>query len=217
MINFVYFDLGGVIVKDFTETNKWEKLKKEWGITTKQNIEFEEFWEEYEPRVCAGMHINDLIPPINKQFGTKIPLRHSLLNDFVDRFRSNKSIWPIVNKMKKICRVGLLTNMYPDMLSTIQKQGILPNVKWDVVIDSSIEGYLKPERQLFEIAQERAKIEKREILFVENSMQHIKAAREFGWQTFFYDSADYSKSSHKLSKLLQYYQQRNVFKMINSD
>ena len=33
MISFVYFDVGGVVILDFSGTNKWEMVKKEWGIT----------------------------------------------------------------------------------------------------------------------------------------------------------------------------------------
>jgi hypothetical protein len=33
MTKFVYFDVGGVLIKDFSKTNKWEELKKAKNIT----------------------------------------------------------------------------------------------------------------------------------------------------------------------------------------
>ncbi len=47
MISFVYFDLGGVVIRDFSGTNKWEEVKQEWGLTDK-------YWDEFEPKLCAG-------------------------------------------------------------------------------------------------------------------------------------------------------------------
>lgn len=32
MIKFIYFDVGGVAIRDFNGTDKWENLKKELGI-----------------------------------------------------------------------------------------------------------------------------------------------------------------------------------------
>ena len=121
-----------------------------------------------------------------------------MLSDFVNRFESNPSIWPVIEEIKKTCQVGLLTNAYPRMLTEIQRRGILSPIAWDVIIDSSVVGFQKPDRQIFEIAQEKAKINLKEILFVENSPEHVRAAQIFGWQTFLYDSLHPHQSSQKL-------------------
>ena len=54
MVSFVYFDVGGVVVLDFSSTDKWEQLKKELSITKNNDAESESFWDKYEPRVNAG-------------------------------------------------------------------------------------------------------------------------------------------------------------------
>lgn len=36
MIKFVYFDIGGVVVKDFSGNNKWNEMKKFMGV--KKNL-----------------------------------------------------------------------------------------------------------------------------------------------------------------------------------
>ncbi|MBI3559055.1 HAD family hydrolase [Candidatus Gottesmanbacteria bacterium] len=120
-------------------------------------------------------------------------------NGFVNRFEKNESIWPILEKAKKRFRVGLLTNMYPGMLNLIKNHNLLPQINWNVIVDSSIEKTAKPDPKIFEIAQNKAGVSGKEILFIENSEGHVKAASDFGWQTFWYDSKNYQQSSRNLS------------------
>ncbi len=200
MISFVYFDLGGVAILDFSGTNKWGELKKEWGITPEKEAEFNSFWQRYEKEICISRDVETLLPQLKKKFWTILPPNYSILTDgFVNRFEANKSIWPVIEKIKKRVRIGLLTNSYLGMLRAIKSKAILPDIKWDVIVDSSVEGWQKPDPLIFELAEKRAGVEKSEILFVENSPAHIKAAQKAGWQTFLYDPRDPESSSLRLS------------------
>jgi FMN phosphatase YigB (HAD superfamily) len=202
MIKFVYFDVGGVLIKDFTANGKWLELQKELGIKPEQEKEFTEFYDEYEPEVCLGREVDSLIPMMEDKFGIKVPGGYSFLKDgFVKRFEVNKSIWPVVEKIQVKCKVGMLTNMYPGMLDAIMESGLLPKANWAAVVDSSVDKVKKPDRQIFELAQKRAGVPAEEILFVENGAKHIKAAAEYGWQTFLYDSKNYEGESKRLEEM----------------
>jgi HAD superfamily hydrolase (TIGR01509 family) len=205
MIKFIFFDVGGVLLKDFTGTGKWLELQKELGIMPEQETDFIDLYDKYEPEVCLGRDVDSLLPLIEKKFGVKIPQGYSFLKDgFVNRFEKNESIWPVVEEIQQKYPVGLLTNMYPGMLEAIKEKGLLPNANWAAVIDSSIDKVKKPDKGIFELAEKRAGFSGQEILFVENGAKHVKAASEFGWQTFLYDSKDYEKSSRELSQLLNH-------------
>jgi FMN phosphatase YigB (HAD superfamily) len=202
-IDFVYFDLGGVAILDFSGTDKWSQLKKELGISAEKEKQFEDFWEKYEPELCLGKRDTDsLLPLMKRELSISIPDNYSLLVDgFVNRFEANRSIWPVIDKIHKVCKVGLLTNAYTGMLDAIKKKGILPDITWDIVVDSSIVGLQKPDSKIFWLAQEKAKANGKEILFVENSPKHVKASEQFGgWQTFLYDSSNPEVSSLKLTE-----------------
>lgn len=201
MIKFVYFDVGGVLIKDFTATGKWLELQKELGIKPEQEKEFIEFYDKYEPEVCLGREVDSLIPMMEDKFGIKVPEGYSFLKDgFVKRFEVNKSIWPVVDKIQTKCKVGMLTNMYPGMLDAIREAGLLPKANWVAVIDSTVDKVKKPDRAIFELAQKKAGVLAEEILFVENGAKHVKAAAECGWQTFLYDSKNYEEASNKLEE-----------------
>lgn len=205
VISFVYFDLGGVVVLDFSGTNKWAQLKKELGVPANRYKEFDHLYiDKYEPEVNIGRDVETIIPLIEKRFGSKLPGGYSLLKDgFVARFETNRSIWPVITLIHKKCKIGMLTNAYPNLLKAVKKRGLLPKVRWDVIIDSSTEGVRKPEPAIFKLAEQRSGVRGKKILFVENTYKHIQAAKLFGWQTFLYDPIQPEDSSTKLAKLFK--------------
>lgn len=202
-IKFIYFDVGGVLLLDYSGNNKWEEMKKGMGIEQNKSQDFERIWEAYNKRVCLDYDVDEIVPILEKELSLTLPSNYSLLEDFVSRFDLNHSIWPIVKSAEEKYGLGLLTNMYPRMLSLIQKSELIPNINWDVVIDSSIVGCQKPESQIYEISEQRAKTEGNEILFIENGIENIEAAKKRGWQTFLYDPQKPEESSQSLSKILE--------------
>lgn len=159
---------------------------------------FADFWRQRERENCTTRNIETLLPILKEKFGAKIPKNYSLLDAFVKRFEKNESIWPVLEIINKTTKIGLLTNQYLHMFEAIKKRNILPPIKWDIIIDSSIVGYIKPDEEIFKIAQDKSGVSKEEILFIDNSRWNIEGARKFGWQTFFYDASDYETSSKDL-------------------
>lgn len=202
MIKFVYFDLGGVIIKDFTATNKWADLKKELGIA-QDDKKFDEFWDKYEHELCVGRNTESLIPLLKKEFNIKHSQSYSLLKDgFIKRFEKNKLIWPLISDSVKSFKIGILTNMYPHMLSEIKKAKLLPNILWDVIIDSSIVKLEKPNQSIYRLAEKEADAKGNEILFIDNTFKNLEAAQNLNWQIFFYDSYNIPESNQRLKHLL---------------
>jgi HAD superfamily hydrolase (TIGR01509 family) len=199
MVSFVYFDVGGVVMKDFSGSAKWKDLEMELGIAEDSYIDFTKFWDSYEPELCRGKEADSLLPVISKHFGIIVPLNYSIMREgFVSRFEENKSIWPVVTEVQKTHKTGLLTNMYPGMLNAIHARKLLDDFAWDVTIDSSVVGFQKPDHQIYEIAQERAGVKPSEILFIDNSAKNIEGAKKAGWQTFHYDATNPQKASKEL-------------------
>lgn len=198
MIKFVYFDVGGVVISDLTANNGWVQMKKDLGVTPEIDEHFEKFFDKYEAEVCIGRDIESLVSMMRKKFSLHFPKDYSFMTDFVNRFDSNPSIWPVIDEIHKFCSIGLLTNMYPKMLNVIIKNNLFPKVKWDSIVDSSVEKVRKPDKEIFKIAEMRAGFSGKDILFVDNGVKHVQAASKFGWQTFLYDPTTPEKSSSDL-------------------
>jgi putative hydrolase of the HAD superfamily len=195
--------LGGVVALDFSCTDGWAQLKRELKIPVEKYGKFEAFWDAHEPEVCAGKDVESLMPLLKKEFGSEMPKGYSLLRDgFVSRFKPNEHILPVIEKARKARQVGLLTNMYPGMLDEIMRRGIAPKDGWNAVVDSSVVGAQKPEPEIFRIAEGAAKVRGGSILFIDNSVKNVDAAKRFGWETFLYDPNHAAESSKSLSALL---------------
>lgn len=198
MISFVYLDVGGVVIRDFSANDCWTDLLSELGIAERNKPAFDRIWEAHSELVCTTFDVDSLLPILKQQLGLMLPDDYSLLRGFVTRFRKNTTIWPSIDEIHRHVPVGLLTNMYPRMMAEILSVGILPDVEWDVVIDSSREGIQKPSSEIFRLAETKARARAEEILFVDNSKGHLDAAAACGWQVFLYDSADPQSASEQL-------------------
>lgn len=149
---FIYFDVDGVIVLDFSKTNKWKEMISSLGIFGDNINKFNQLFDEYEPQICTGLNLKSFVAIVKQTLGIEFNSNYSMLEDFVKRLEINISIHHILNELSRNYKLGLLTNMYPGMLDLLNKPGILPLINWDVVIDSSIIGYRKPQAQIYEIA-----------------------------------------------------------------
>jgi HAD superfamily hydrolase (TIGR01509 family) len=199
MIKFVYFDLGGTVIKDFSGTNKWDKLKQVIGVKKSFEEEFDRMYDQFELKeLCINRDVDTLIPIFTEKFGIKFPRNFSFLDYLVNNFEKNTSIWPVITEVEKNFDIGLLTNMYPRMFAAIRKRGLLPPNKWDVIIDSTIVGLQKPDGRIYELAEVKADAKGEEILFVDNTKINIEAAKIFDWRTILYNSAKSEESSRKL-------------------
>lgn len=200
MISFVYFDIGGVSILDFSKTDKWEIMKRDLGVKKEFDKEFDKLFDEYESNgLNLNLDVDSLIPVFKEKFGIKVPNNYSWLTDFVNRFDKNPSLWPVMQEMKQTCGLGLITNMYPRMLNAIIAKGLMPpGIKWSVILDSSVEQLQKPDPKIYKMAQDHCLTKSSEILFVDNLTENLVYPKILGWQTFHYDSANPEKSSQEL-------------------
>ena len=184
---------------DMDGNGKWNEMKREMGLFPDRNLEFDSYFADIEKEISVGLrNLDSYLPEIKKKFDLRLPRDYSLTADMISRFKTNKSIWPMITQIKQRCRCGLLTNMYPGMLQAIEKSNLLPDISWDVIINSSVEKVQKPDRRIYEIAEKKAGAKHEEILFVDNRESNIKASSDFGWKTFLYDPMNQELSNKKL-------------------
>lgn len=100
--------------------------------------------------------------------------------------------------------------MYPRMLDAIKEAKLLPPTSWDATVDSSIELVQKPDHEIYVLAQKMAGVPHEEILFIDNTQKHLDAAKTLGWQTLFYDSCDYEKSTASLKNSFQLISNKSI-------
>jgi len=202
MINFIYFDVGGVLLRDFSGNDGYEDLKKAIGVDIQNEKAFDIFFDEITPEICTTLDVNDLLPKLKKEFGASTNEDFSLLKAFVDRFEKLDFMQDTCDKITSRYNSGLLTNMYPRMLDEIKQQGKLPNTEWKTIIDSSTVGFAKPDEKIFHLAEKECGRKPKEILFIDNTRGHLEVAKSLDWQTFWFDPKNPEESANILLKKL---------------
>ena len=204
-IKYVFFDIGGVLLTDFSGNGGHDELLEELGATPSTRHKFENIWSVWEPWACLNADVDDLLPILTATgFNPPHPTYSLLDHGLVKRFRPNQSIWPLVDGLQPH-RCGIISNMYPRMRNLIQEQTLLPPAiaKWFNILDSSELGLQKPNIDIFEYAAATVSYSPSEILFVDNMADNLIAPQTLGWQVFHYDSTDHRSSVAQLSRILE--------------
>lgn len=201
-IKFIYFDVGGVAILDFSKTNKWNEMLSDLGISDQIKDRFDELFDFHEKKICIGEDINIFVNEARSNLGINFPPNYNMTADFVSRFEKNSNMLELLDNLKGKYRLGLLTGQYPNMLNLIFEKGLLPRDIWDVIIDSSVEGVTKPDPKIYEIAEKRASVKPNEILFIDNKASLLELPKERGWNVFEYDPATPEESTKFLESII---------------
>jgi epoxide hydrolase-like predicted phosphatase len=172
------------------------------GVAEQRRGEFKSFFGEYEQRINAGMSLDVFVEKAKQRFELNIQAGGELLNEFVSRFEVNPTMQALLSELSGNYRLGLLTNMYPGMFEAIKSRGLLPDINWEVVVDSSLEGIAKPQPEIYLLAQKRIGLKSENIIFVDNSEVNIIAAQKIGWETVLYDPSRLSASNKTVRRAL---------------
>ncbi len=195
-IRFVYFDINGCLVRFFHHA--FTKLAEETGEPA--DIIETSFWH-YNDAVCRGdLSIKEFNQKLAYDLGIKnidwqkyyfdaidpIPQMHELVEWAIERYH-----------------VGLLSNIMPGFINIMLDKGLIPNVEYSAVVDSSEVGSIKPERKIYEIAQKKAGCLPKEILLVDDSRSNVMAAERLGWHVLWFDDFRPSESANRIRNSLE--------------
>jgi FMN phosphatase YigB (HAD superfamily) len=202
-IKFIYFDIGGVLLLDFSGNNKWYEMKRDLGFTDENIPFFDQLWAEHTARVNLDYDIDNFSKVLSDKANVNIPKDYSMLQDFINRFKKNLLLEKIVSSLKSEYNLGLLTNMYPRMLKILNEHSLIPQFKWNAVIDSSVIGYQKPDAQIYEVAEEMTGVNSKDILFIDNMEENLVVPKERGWKTFLYDPTNPNDSAKEFARFVE--------------
>ncbi|MDB5181996.1 MAG: hypothetical protein JWP13_759 [Candidatus Saccharibacteria bacterium] len=179
-VRFVYFDINGCLVHFFHRA--FMRLAEESGVSA--DVIETTYWQ-YNDDVCRGAMSMD---EFNRRFAERVGMPTLDWEAYyLDSVEPVRGMDELVRWTAAHYRVGLLTNIMPGFVLAMRARGILPDVDYDVIIDSSEVGAIKPETKIFEIAAERAGVKPEEILFIDDSRPNIMTADKLGWHVLWCD------------------------------
>jgi HAD superfamily hydrolase (TIGR01509 family) len=179
-VRFVYFDINGCLVYFFHRA--FMRLAEETGVSA--DVIESTFWL-YNDDACRGKLSME---QFNKLFAERLGIPTIDWEEYyLEAVEPIKGMEELVQWVAEHYHVGLLTNIMPGFVLAMRARGLLPNVQYDVIVDSSEVGVIKPEEKIFRIATERAGVKPEEILLVDDSRPNIMAADKLGWHVLWCD------------------------------
>jgi FMN phosphatase YigB (HAD superfamily)/DNA-binding XRE family transcriptional regulator len=178
-VTFVYFDINGCLVRFFHQA--FTRLSEDSGVAS--DVIETTFWH-YNDAVCRGELAMD-------EFNRIMAETCKIMVDWKQYYLAAVEAIPQMHELVAWAgdhyRVGLLSNIMPGFIPEMIQRGLVPNITYDAVIDSSEVRAIKPEQRIFEIAQERAKVNAEEILLIDDSRANVMAAGQMGWKVMWFD------------------------------
>ena len=196
-VKFIYFDVGGVMVKGASSK---QLAEKSLGVSIET---FNKVYEKYSTLSFKGkITPNELVGIYRKELeGVKInPL--SFWNDWLESLLPMEEIHTLIHQLVNKYKLGILTNSHKGLLGQIRSKNLIPDIDYAYIIESSEVGFAKPEKEIYNLAQKMTGFSARNIYFIDNRKENISAAKKLGWKGFVFDQENPNKSVEKLRRIL---------------
>jgi len=110
-------------------------------------------------------------------------------------YSEKKEVFSFAVSLKnKRYKVGFLSNTEEPTMNFFYKQGY---TMFDEVIFSCEKGFLKPQREIYEIILQRLCVQPEEALFIDDKRENILAAEKVGIQTILFKNPEQLKKELK--------------------
>lgn len=195
-VRFVYFDINGCLVRFFHAA--FSQLAADTGARADEveNV----FWH-YNDAVCRGEMSMD---EFNAAYAEKIGVpKLNWIEYYLAAVEPIKDMHELVQWAAERYHVGLVTNIMPGFIEAMQSRKLLPDVKFDAIIDSSQVGAIKPERAIYEAAMRQVDVEPREIMLVDDDRSNLMAAERLGWHVLWFDDYRTAESVRRIREALE--------------
>jgi FMN phosphatase YigB (HAD superfamily)/DNA-binding XRE family transcriptional regulator len=195
-VSFIYFDINGCLVRFFNRA--FVQLAHDTGAPA-DAVEGA-FWH-YNDAICRGeITLEEFNSLLAEQIGVESIDWQAYYMAAVDPITE---MHEVVSWAAEHYRIGLLSNIMPGFIKVMIDTGLLPDIKYDAIIDSSVVGVNKPEKQIYEIAMEQAKAPAEEIMLVDDTPGNLVAAEKLGWHVLGFDDYRPAESSEHVRHALE--------------
>lgn len=195
-VSFIYFDINGCLVRFFHRA--FTAIAKDSGASP-DTIETA-FWQ-YNDAICTGaMSVKDFNVAFAKDIGLKTIDWQSYYLAAVDPI---KEMHELVRWTAENYKVGLLSNIATGFVKDMLTAGLLPDIPYDAIVDSSKLGVIKPQVKIYEIAEKMAGVPSREILLVDDTRANLIPAQKRGWHVMWFNDYDAAESTTRVRSALE--------------
>jgi len=193
---FIFFDVNGCLVQFYHQAF----LKLAEATSTPPDLVETAFWH-FNDAVCRGtMSMSDF----NKALAERIGVPSLDWQQFyMEAVKPVPEMHELLKWASEHYKVGLLTNIMPGFLNAMRSGGQVPDLPYDVIVDSSEVGAVKPEAKVYEIAAQQAGVQPSEILLIDDARANLIAAEKAGWNVLWFDVYHPEQSTTHIREALE--------------
>jgi len=126
----------------------------------------------------------------------------TFLEYWVSNFSAKKETHDLMSDLVQAgIPIGLLTNIYLGTFEAAVKIGAIPNLDYSTVIQSCNVGYVKPEPEIYEIAQSESGSLPQNIIFIDDKIPFLTPAKALGWTTIHFEEQTSDVALEKIRNL----------------
>ncbi len=185
MITTVIFDLGGVLLRT-EDREPRTKLAERLGMTY-QELEGQVYGsrEAMRGEISAEEHKQAVLK--------KLGLPEEKFKEFGDEFwggdRMDGKLVEFIRDLRGDYTTALLSNAWDDLRAMLVKHWKIADA-FDYIFISAEMGLAKPDPRIYQAVTAELQKDAPEILFVDDFIDNVKAARETGWNAIHFRSRE---------------------------
>jgi len=192
MIKTIFFDIGGVLI-DIHPERTYQYLSDSADVDV--SMVKESFpWDAHDQYERGIMNNEDWFITYKESLPQPCCLKRS---DFWNAWKlllgEEKNTVNILEALNKQYSIWLLSNTNPKHIQDeIEKRYLFPSLVNGAVYSFDV-GVRKPEKEIYEIAMQRANANPQECLFIDDLLENIQAAKQIGIEGIHFISSEQLK------------------------
>ncbi len=190
-IETIVFDFGGVLLDLYPERTidqLEEILGVRWDLTIKQNDDYK-FLYDFEK---GTINMETWLWNLQKQVPQNVPSPRALINAWNAMLGGwNKEKFDVLRHLKRKYKILLLSNTNEVHLDWVYKDLVdnheISNFEqqfFDKAYFSHLIGMRKPDLEIYEFVSKDFGLDINSTLFIDDNIENVKAAKEYGWKAF---------------------------------
>ncbi len=196
-VTFVYCDINGTLVRFFHKA--FAQISEQCGQPT--DVVETIFWRHHDSIATGKLTMEEFNASFAKEVGlAQMDWRRS----YMENVEPMPGIKELVDWTTENYQVGILSNNLPGFIDEMRQRGIIPDVDYKAVVDSSKTGLLKPDPRIFDKAQELAGVDGSEILLIDDTRPNLMAADRLGWKVVWFDDLNPQESIDRIKQALEF-------------
>ncbi len=195
-VSFVYFDINGCLVRFFHRA--FAAMARDTGVSP--DVIESAFWQYNDP-VCTG---EMSIPELNRALALDLGVDAvDWQSYYLQAVEPIAEMHELVKWASQNYRIGLMSNIGSGFIEDMTKHGLIPDLQFDAIVDSSKVGVIKPDPRIYEMAEAMAGVSADQILLVDDTRGNLPPARAAGWHVMWFNDYDSIESTERVRSALE--------------